>query len=388
MGRPIKNIKAKEPVHIRERKLKDGSISLYLDIYQNGIRRYEGLNLYIVPEQTPLDKQMNENARAAAEKIKAERIILVQNNGLKQWAKVKKSDLPFIIWLEQDYESETGLSATSIRHRKEMRKMLTDFLKEKGKEAVKVKNFDEDLCRGFIEYLRNSTNRRLKNDSRPISVNTMARRQDTLRCALNKALRSGLIDYNPILRLEKEDKVSREDGTREFLTIEEIRLLIKTPCGNEQVKKAFLFACFTGLRLSDVQSLTWNKVNVTPDGLTKFVRVVMQKTKKPINVPLTSDALANMYEKADRDEPIFNLPFPSAIGKHLKKWVKDAGILKHITFHCSRHTFATMMLTLGVDIYTTSSLLGHSNVSTTQIYAKIVDEKKVSAVHAMDNLFS
>ena len=71
----------------------------------------------------------------------------------------------------------------------------------------------------------------------------------------------------------------------------------------------------------------------------------------------------------------------------IRKWMQNADIKKHISFHCSRHTFATMMLTLGVDIYTTSKLLGHSNVSTTQIYSKIVDEKKVEAVNKVDNLF-
>ena len=68
--------------------------------------------------------------------------------------------------------------------------------------------------------------------------------------------------------------------------------------------------------------------------------------------------------------------------------MKKAEINKKISFHCSRHTFATMMITLGADIFTTSKLLGHANITTTQIYSKIIDKKKVEAVNLVDNLFT
>ena len=73
--------------------------------------------------------------------------------------------------------------------------------------------------------------------------------------------------------------------------------------------------------------------------------------------------------------------------KHIGLWLTAAGINKHITFHCARHTFATMMITIGVDIYTVSKLLGHSKVTTTQIYSKIIDKHKAEAVSKLDSLF-
>lgn len=148
-----------------------------------------------------------------------------------------------------------------------------------------------------------------------------------------------------------------------------------------------IFSCFAGLRLGDVRALTWNKVFLASDGKTKFVRTIMEKTNKLVNVPLSKEALNCLNEKEDPNEPIFTLPGTPTVCHDIRKWMQNADIKKHISFHCSRHTFATMMLTLGVDIYTTSKLLGHSNVSTTQIYSKIVDEKKVEAVNKVDNLF-
>ena len=115
----------------------------------------------------------------------------------------------------------------------------------------------------------------------------------------------------------------------------------------------------------------------------------MQKTQKLLNVPLSKEALDCLYPKDYADEPIFTLPAgASNIERNLTKWMQNAKITKHITYHCSRHSFATMMLTLGADIYTTSKLLGHANVNTTSIYAKIVDQKKIETVGLVDNFFS
>ena len=187
--------------------------------------------------------------------------------------------------------------------------------------------------------------------------------------------------------LDAKEKHQPAESVREYLTIDELKAIMKADCANTEVKKAFIFSCFAGLRLGDVRALTWNKVFLASDGKTKFVRTIMEKTNKLVNVPLSKEALNCLNEKEDPNEPIFTLPGTPTVCHDIRKWMQNADIKKHISFHCSRHPFATMMLTLGVDIYTTSKLLGHSNVSTTQIYSKIVDEKKVEAVNKVDNLF-
>ena len=96
-----------------------------------------------------------------------------------------------------------------------------------------------------------------------------------------------------------------------------------------------------------------------------------------------------MPEQGDKtaEDHVFDLPATTHINILLKPSAKAAGIDKRFSFHTSRHTFATMLLTLGADIYTVSKLLGHTNVKTTQIYAKIVNKKKDDAVSLVDNIF-
>ena len=130
--------------------------------------------------------------------------------------------------------------------------------------------------------------------------------------ALNKAVRDGLIPGNPMKQLDKREKFQPSPEEREFLTIEEVRTLMETPCTNEKVKKAFLLSCFVGLRLGDVRELTWAKVMNTPDGNTQYVHVWMEKTQKPINVPLSNEALRYMEKKEDPDAKLFKLPTSDA----------------------------------------------------------------------------
>ena len=178
------------------------------------------------------------------------------------------------------------------------------------------------------------------------------------------------------------------ESKREYLTIDEIKLLIDTECPREDVKRAYLFACYCGLRLSDVYALRWKDIIL--DGEQYRVSIVMKKTTAPIYLPLSRHAVRWLPERNGDDDGsrIFvGLPAEPNINKVLAKWVAAAGIAKKITYHTSRHSFATMMLTLGADLYTTSKLLGHANVKTTQIYAKIVDSKKAEAVNLVDGVF-
>ena len=163
-------------------------------------------------------------------------------------------------------------------------------------------------------------------------------------------------------------------------------MLIDTPCASEDVKKAFLFSCFCGLRISDVRALLWKDVIYENDKIHLELR--QKKTEALLYLPLNKQA--QCYLPANRgnvEECVFSLPSQSTISKILDRWAKDAGISKKVCYHMSRHTFATMELTMGADLYTTSLLMGHSNVQITQIYAKIIDVKKEQAVMMIDALF-
>ena len=167
------------------------------------------------------------------------------------------------------------------------------------------------------------------------------------------------------------------DGRREFLTLEEVRQLAATPCDTPDLKNASLFSCLTGLRISDILALNWSNIVKATDG-GWCIRIKTEKTDTEATLPLSQEA----YE-------LCGTPGTGLVFKNLKRhytqkplqdWLKDAGITKHITFHCFRHTFATLQVNEGTDIYTVSHLLTHANVGTTQIYADIVDKSKRDAV--------
>ena len=386
MGRQKKEIKAKEPIRIRERKLANGNISLYLDVYQKGVRKYESLGLYLVPETSPRARLLNKEARQTAEKIKSDRILALQHASVKQWDKVRKSSTLLLDYLKDYEKAQTGVSEKTLKNRHDMRQKVEEYANESNQQLVSVANLDVEFCRGFIRFLRTAKNARKKEES-TISVGYAATVQTSFNGALNNAVREGMLKANPMKVINAKEKVHIPDSAREFLTLEELKLAMTGSCVNEDVKKAFIFSCFTGLRLSDIRSLTWAKVQKAPDGNTVFVRCLMQKTQTYVNVPLSNEALNWLPKKDNPNEPVFCLPTDSNVERNIRLWMQGVGIKKHLTFHCARHSYATMLLTLGADLYTTSKLLGHKNIETTQIYAKIVDQKKVETINLMDNYF-
>jgi integrase len=207
--------------------------------------------------------------------------------------------------------------------------------------------------------------------------------------ALNTAIQAGEIETNPINRIESSDKFKPTEKVREYLTIEELQKFIDTPCKDQTVKRAFLFACYCGLRRSDILNLTWK--DITREGKITYVTVRMEKTEDIVRIPLPEQALLWLPKKPKRatsNSKVFAGLTSSRIEGSMHQWTKSVGLTnKNVTFHTSRHSFATMMLTLGVDIYTVSKLLGHKSVQTTQIYAKIVNKKKESAVSLIDELY-
>lgn len=169
---------------------------------------------------------------------------------------------------------------------------------------------------------------------------------------------------------------------RETLTLEEAELLAQTPCENEVLKRAFFFAILTGIRLCDIHELTWGEIQKTSTGWR--VDFTQRKTHVVDYLPINEQAFSLCGEPGEHDQQIFaGLTGSSWISRPLKKWIAASGIKKHITFHCSRHTFATLQLENGTDIFVVKGMLGHTNVKTTQIYAHIVDKSKRNAAEVL-----
>lgn len=181
---------------------------------------------------------------------------------------------------------------------------------------------------------------------------------------------------------EKIKGIPAKNKQRQTLTLEEVNELEETPCKREVLKRAFLFSVLTGMRHCDIQQLKWGQI-VNMEGKWQ-IEFTQQKTSEANYLPISEQALKLCGERQTYNRLVFaGLQDAPWINRPLAEWMEAAGITKHITFHCARHTFATLQLTNGTDIYTVSKMLGHTNVRTTQIYAKVVDEKKEIAANAI-----
>ena len=387
MAKRKKEIKVKEPVRIREKVLGDGTISLYLDMYHKGNRKKEGLKLYIIPETTPAAKQQNKNTRRLAEQIKAQRILDIQKDGLVDWEKLKKSRTTLVSWLEDFVTCEAQLSPSGVVSKRNAKVRVEEYLASIGKPDLRLSEVDREFCRGFVAFLRTCKSHRGKET---ISETTARLLMSRVAAAMNKAVVEGLIPSNPFKALESKEKPKITASRREFLTVEELKVLINTPCRCDIVKKAFLFSCFTGLRYSDMKSLLWSEVHTAADGKTLYIEHRQVKTKKTVTIPLSEEALRWMPCQKEGVDHVFHELTVSTktVEDVLKDWMKDCGIDKHITYHCSRHTAATTLLTLGANLYVVSKLMGHSSIQMTEVYAKIVDQKKVETMNLVNNLFT
>ena len=387
MAKKKKVIKVKEPVRIREKVLGDGTISLYLDMYHKGNRKKEGLKLYIIPETTPAAKLQNKNTRKLAEQIKAQRILDIQKDGLVDWEKLKKSRITLVSWLEDFVTCEVQLSPSGVISKRNAKVRVEEYLASIGKPDLRLSEVDREFCRGFVAFLRTCKSHRGKET---ISDTTARLLMYRIAAAMDKAVIEGLIPNNPFRALEAKEKPKIKNARREFLTVEELKTLISTPCRYDIVKKAFLFSCFTGLRYSDMKSLLWSEVHTAADGKTLYIEHRQVKTKKTVTIPLSDEALRWMPKQQEGVDQVFHeLKISTGtVEDVLKEWMKDCKIDKHITYHCSRHTAATTLLTLGANLYVVSKLMGHSSIQMTEVYAKIVDQKKVETMNLVNHLFT
>jgi integrase len=352
-------------VQLREKKLLDGRKSLYLDIYFKGRRTYEFLELYLT-----VNRQSNKETRELAENIRAKRQLEIQS-GAHGFAPDFKKKVDFLEYFKKVFEDKKrfeGLRGVTnyegtIRH-------LETFI---GKKPVPIASIDEKWLEEFKQHLASSMKQNTAN-------NYYAR----VKAVLRRAQKDGFININP------SDNVKyfpSPEVQKDYLTAEELQRLADAPCKNADIKRAFLFACFTGLRFSDIKALTWGdiksgKIHFRQRKTQGFEYLPLNETCQKI---LSQCRTGNELPLPEKN--VFNIPDKGHInGEKMKSWLKAAKIKKHITFHCSRHTFATSLLTSGADLYTTSKLLGHKSISSTAIYAKIVDEKKQNAVNSLPRI--
>lgn len=359
-------------VALRQRKKRD-KISLYLDYYHKGNRSYEYLSLYLYPapekgKLTKLQKDHNKNNLELAENIRAKKHLEIQSGvyGFPNKSKLNASFLDYFQMLTNKRKESTGNYGnwdSTIKH-----------LKSHAINGITFAELDKQWLEGFKDYLHTAKTKSEKN----LSQNSQHSYFNKVKAALKQARRDGIIIINPA---EEVEGIKQEETHREYLTLEELQNVAKAHCDVDILKKAFLFSCLTGLRWSDINKLLWSEMLYSKE-LGNHIRFKQQKTKGAETLPISEQAREMLGEKKSFDERVFKgLKYSDWYNVKLQQWVMRAGISKTITFHCARHTYATLQLSLGTDIYTVSKLLGHRDIRTTQIYAKIIDKNKKAAAN-------
>ncbi|MCX4295009.1 site-specific integrase [Bacteroides caecimuris] len=378
----MKAQKKKEIVYLRKRPRKNGTFALYLDICRDGKRTNEYLKLYLVPEKTREDKQKNKETLKFAEAIRAKRIVEMQSKDFGIDVATHE-DAMFLDVMRKIIDRKDGTTKTSWQN------CLAHVLKYEPNERITFAEITPQWVRGFRDYLDTKAmqwaidTRKRDVEPKRISQGTKALMFQKFCSVFNIAMREGMIRLNPTIGVER---FKEPESDREFLTIDEIRKLSKTPPPDKDLAQAFFFSCLTGLRWSDIVKLKWLEVQEWHAG--RRIVFTQQKTGGLEYLDLNTQAASMLGERGNPDDLVFPKLGPIQSARiSIAAWVKSAGIDKHITFHCARHTFAVMMLDLGVDLYTVSKLLGHKSIETTQVYAKILDKNKKAAVERIPTIF-
>lgn len=380
-------------VKLREKAISGNRKSLYLDFYpaipnpETGEpTRREFLGMYLNAEKikdengkirniklSPIDKQHNKETEKLAEQIRQKRENRLNKPEIytgyeMEQLKVKeKSEQNFILYfkaLADKRKASNYDNWVSAFH----------YLEKFTNGKLKFADLNEKFCNDFKDYLL--TTKSNKSSKTTLSQNSAVSYFNKFKASLKQAFKDGYFNYD---LNGKVKTIKQAETQRAFLTIEELNRLVKTECANPLMKRAAIFSALTGLRFSDIVKLVWGELEYIK-GNGYFIKFKQQKTKGAEMLPISEQAYNLLGERKQPTDKVFEgLKYSAYENKHLAKWIGLAGIEKDITFHCFRHTFATLQLSKGTDIYTVSKMLGHRELKTTQVYAKIIDQTKREA---------
>ena len=342
------------------------------------------MKLYLIPETSLTNKEANKETWKLANAIKAQKIVEIQNNVHGFSNRGAKSKANLIEYVEMLADRKLKKSGGDKRGTSMSYIALTHHLKEYSGDKTTFKQIDKNYCQGFVEYLKTAVN---ANNGQQLSANTQWGYMKRLEAVINSAISDEIADSNPFKQIKPENKPKKLSTEVCYLTIEEVNTLVNTPCFYPIIKNGFLFSCFSGLQFSDVKGLTWGKLQKDNNG-NMFINYVQKKTEKQEYLPISKSAAKYLPERGDAkdDDSVFKFPSGGYVNMQLHQWAFAAGLKKKISFHVSRHTNATLLLSLEVPIETVSKILGHSDIKTTQIYAKVIDKSKRDAVDKLDGL--
>lgn len=359
-------------IKLRSRERKNGKSKLYLEKYYGLVngkykRKTEVLKriwIYTNPK-TKEERKHNKEQIILAEKF----VTKLQNEyNHKQYGFINEDSqnanfIEFFCLLAETKDSKSNEGNWKSSY---------NYLIEYAGELVMFKEINVEFLEGFKRFLQK--NAFAKKTGKQIAVNTQVSYFRNVKSAVKEAFIKGYLNINYAARVKG---ISEEETEREYLTQEEFERMATTPFQPNVMKRAFIFACLTGLRFVDVQKLTWNDIEEYKEGKYRL-KFRQQKTKGLQYLVLHPQAVEQLGYKKALSERIFH-----GLKKYypkLKQWATKAGVDKNVTYHTARHTHATFLMTYGVDLYIIKEILGHKHIQTTEIYTKIIDERKEKAM--------
>lgn len=371
-------------ISLKKKKLKDNRQSLYLEYYNGSYinnegvkkhnRTFEYLKLYILENpKSPKEKKTNKETLTLAEQIlalrKADHIQGKYN--IKNNRKTKTNFLQYYTKLKEErYESKGNYDNWDAAY-----KHIQAFCPQ----STTFENIDEDFVRRFKRYLDKESKTK---GGTPLSQNSKYTYYNKFKASLRQAFEDGYLDTNVIKAVKGFEQ---GESKREYLTMSELQAMAKASCKYSILKNAFLFSCLTGLRWSDINKLTWSEVRDEDHGSRIIFR--QKKTDGLEYLYISQQARDILGERQQEVDRVFvGLKYGAHFNAEILRWCMRAGITKHITFHSARHTNAVLLLENGADIYTVSKRLGHKELRTTEIYAKIIDAKMKEAAEIIPEI--
>jgi len=369
--------KNSDPVHIRYKLLKNNRKSIYLDYFIGGKRKVEYLKLYLEPGTSKDVRLHNEYIMRCALNIKVERL---ENFAQKRDIDfgIDRSKVFLLDWIDKfvSDRKRKGVRSADTNYQP-LKKHITEFAPK-----IRLWEVNSRFLEDFVEYMCTKTCPRSKKNYAKKTVTDIV---ENLGVVMKAAIAADIPVNNPVPLMDRSI-IHGDEKPRSYLTMDEVKKLVATPSTNERMTRLFLFSLMTGVRYSDLRSLTWSDI-IEEDGKFRLEKQ-MRKTGKMLYLPMNATAVELLPERGENKSLVFDVPTIQALDKSLKKWVKRAGIDKNVSFHTARHSFATIGLELGSDLYTVSKLLGHSDVGVTQVYATIINPKKEEAIYKIDSLFA
>ena len=368
-------------VTLREKPLKSDKVSLYLDYYPPIIlpdtgkkTRREFLNLYIDNNpKTPEAKKQNKETLQMANGVRSKREVQIRNRefGFKDNVNISIDFLNFYKNIVTGYynkgsKSQYNTWQSSYNH-------FEHFCSDK----ITTADLDSNFVKRYRNYLLNAEINRNLMEVKNLSRNTASTYFKHFIFVLREGYKEGFIEKD---LAKNAEYIKEEETQREYLTEEELKILWNTPIKKEVIKHMAMFSALSGLRFVDVRNLEWE--NIYQDKHQgNYIQLREQKTNSTKNHPINATAYSILQMQNTNEGFVFRNIEYTQISKPMKDWITESGIKKKISFHNFRHSYATLQLANGTDIYTVSKLLGHKNVTTTQIYTKVLDKNKIEAAN-------